>query len=295
MAETTITRNATTVVIGPSKPTVVIGERINPTGKDWLKKALLAGDWDTVAALARKQVAAGAKIIDVNVAMSGIDEAVALPRAVEVVQKAVTVPLCIDSGRPEALAAALTVCDGKVIINSIDGNQEKLDAVLPLAVKHKTALIGLTMDKTSGIPKTVEKRVEIARRIRDAVVEAGMPVEDLIIDCLTLAVSADQAMGPIALETIRRISTELGLNVNMGVSNVSFGLPERPLLNGTFIAMACAAGLTCAIVDPHSDPVTQSILAADVLLGRDRRALGFLRAYRTRAASTSTSFPMRDP
>jgi 5-methyltetrahydrofolate--homocysteine methyltransferase len=285
MADTTITRNDTTVVIGPTRPTVIIGERINPTGKDWLKKAILGGDWDAVAALAREQVEAGAGIIDVNVAMSGVEEADALPRAVEAVQKAVSVPLCLDSGRPEALAAALPVCDGKVIINSIDGNQDKLDAVLPLALKYKSALIGLTMDRTAGIPKTVEKRLEIARRIRDSVVAAGIAPEDLIIDCLTLAVSADQAMGPVALETIRRISAELGLNVNMGVSNISFGLPERPLLNGTFIAMACAAGLTCAIVNPHSRPVKLSLLSADVLLGRDRRALGFLRAYRARLAS----------
>ena len=138
------------------------------------------------------------------------------------------------------------------------------------------------MDKESGIPKTAERRVAIARRILEAVTAAGIPPEDLIIDCLTLAVSADQSMGPVALETMRAVSRDLGLNVNMGVSNISFGLPERPLLNATFIAMACAAGLTCAIVNPHSESVVQALQAADVLLGRDRRALAFLKAYRAR-------------
>jgi len=282
MSETVVTRGEISVVIGPTKPTVIIGERINPTGKEWLKQAIRDGDWARVGVLAQEQVAAGAVIVDVNVSVSEAKETESLPRAVEAVQKAVSVPLCLDSGDPAALAAALRVCDGKVIINSVDGNQDKLDAVLPLARQYKAALIGLAMDKESGIPKTVERRVAIARRILDAVKAAGIPPEDLIIDCLTLAVSADQSMGPVALETMRVVSRDLGLNVNMGVSNISFGLPERPLLNATFIAMACAAGLTCAIVNPHMESVVQALQASDVLLGRDRRALAFLKAYRAR-------------
>jgi 5-methyltetrahydrofolate--homocysteine methyltransferase len=282
MSETIITRGDARVVISPTKPTVIIGERINPTGKDWLKQAIREGDWNRVGILAQEQVAAGAVIIDVNVAVSEAREVETLPRAVEAVQKAVSVPLCLDSGDPAALAAALAVCDGKVIINSVDGNREKLDAILPLALKYKAALIGLAMDKESGIPKTSEQRVAIARRILEAVLEAGIPKEDLIIDCLTLAVSADQSMGPVALETMRLVSRELDLNVNMGVSNISFGLPERPLLNATFIAMACASGLTCAIINPHMLPVVHALQASDVLLARDRRALGFLKAYRAR-------------
>jgi 5-methyltetrahydrofolate--homocysteine methyltransferase len=289
MSETTITRKDVSVVIGPAKPTVIIGERINPTGKDWLQQAIREGDWTRVGALAQEQVAAGASIVDVNVAVSGADEVECLPRAVEAVQKAVAVPLCLDSGNAEALAAALRVCDGKVIINSVDGNAEKLEAILPLAHRHNATVIGLTMDRASGIPKTVEQRVAIARRIHAAVLAEGMADGDLVIDCLTLAVSADQTMGPVALETMRIISRELGLNVVMGVSNISFGLPERPLLNATFIAMACAAGLTCAIINPHMEPVSQALKAADVLLGRDRRALGFLRAYRARMKEKGTS------
>jgi 5-methyltetrahydrofolate--homocysteine methyltransferase len=283
MTETTITRNAETVLASKARPTVIIGERINPTGKEWLKQAILEGAWARIGELAREQVAAGARIVDVNVAMPGVREADALPRAVEEVQKAVSAPLCLDSNDVEALAAALAVCDGKVIVNSVDGNADRLEAILPLVSRYKAAVIGLTIDKASGIPKTVEGRVAIARRIRAAAAAAGIGAEDLIIDCLTLAVSADQYMGPVALETIRVVSSELGLNVNMGVSNVSFGLPERPLLNATFISMACAAGLTCAIVNPHSTPVVLALQAADVLLGRDRRAMSFLRSYRARS------------
>ena len=282
MSETILERGAVRVVIGPARPTVIIGERINPTGKEWLKQAILDGDWGRVGELARQQAAAGAVIVDVNVAVPGAKETETLPRAVEAVQKAVAVPLCLDSGSPEAIAAALRVCDGRVIINSVDGNADRLDAILPLARAHKAAVIGLTMDRASGIPKTVEQRVAIARRIQDAVRAAGMTDADLIVDCLTLAVSADQSVGPVALETMRVVSKELGLNVNMGVSNISFGLPDRPLLNATFIAMACAAGLTCAIINHHMRPVVEALQAADVLLGRDRRALGFLKAYRAR-------------
>ncbi|HET6450218.1 MAG TPA: dihydropteroate synthase [Spirochaetia bacterium] len=285
----TLTRKDVQVILGPARPTLIIGERINPTGKDWLKQAILAGQWSRIGDLARDQVAAGARVVDVNVAMPGIREVEALPRAVEEVQRAVTVPLCLDSNDADALAAALAACDGKVIVNSVDGNQDRLDAILPLVSRYKASVIGLTMDKESGIPRTVEGRVTIARRIREAAAAAGIGPQDLMIDCLTLAVSADQSMGPVALETIRTVSRDLGLNVNMGVSNISFGLPERPLLNGTFIAMACAAGMTSAIVNPHSAPVVDALRAADVLLGRDRRAMGFLRTYRARLAAKGSA------
>jgi 5-methyltetrahydrofolate--homocysteine methyltransferase len=280
MTETTLTRNAVQVVMGLARPTVIIGERINPTGKDWLKQAIRDGDWGKLGALAAEQAAAGARLIDVNVAMPGVQEAEALPRAVEAVQKATDVPLCLDSANPDALAAALSVCDGKVLINSVDGSPEKLEAVLPLARRAGAAVIGLAMDRKSGIPRTVDQRVAIVERIRAAAVAAGIPDGDLLIDCLTLAVSADQSMGTVALETMRVVSGRLGLNVTAGVSNISFGLPDRALLNATFLAMACAAGLTSAIVNPHSQPVVDALRAADVLLGRDRRAAGFLRAWR---------------
>ena len=197
------------------------------------------------------------------------------------VQKAVEVPLCLDCSRPEALQAALRVCDGKVIVNSVNGDQDKLEAVLPLVRYHKAAVIGLTMDKASGIPKLASERLRIATRILEAVRAEGIPEFDLIIDCLTLAVSVEQAMGQVALDTMQAVARGLGLNVNMGVSNISFGLPERGLFNAAFIAMAAAAGMTCAIVNPHSKLVLDAILASDVLLGRDARARNFLKYYRT--------------
>jgi 5-methyltetrahydrofolate--homocysteine methyltransferase len=282
MTETALTRGQVQVVMAANRPTVIIGERINPTGKEWLKQAIRDGDWARVGALAAEQAAAGARVIDVNVAMPGVREVDSLPRAVEAVQKTTDIPLCLDSADPAALAAALSVCDGKVIINSVDGNPEKLDAVLPLARRAGAAVIGLSMDKASGIPRTAAERVAIVERIRAAAAAAGISDTDLIIDCLTLAVSADQTMGQVALETMRIVSGRLGLNVTAGVSNVSFGLPDRGLLNGTFLAMACAAGLTSAIVNPHSAAVVDAIRASDVLLGRDRRAAGFLRAWRAR-------------
>jgi 5-methyltetrahydrofolate--homocysteine methyltransferase len=272
MAETVVTRNNAEVIIGPQRPTVIIGERINPTGKEWLKQAICDADYKQVAALAREQVAAGAQVIDINVMVAGTSEVETLPRAVEAVQKAVEVPLCLDCSRAEALQAALRVCDGKVIVNSVNGDQEKLEAVLPLVRQHKAGVIGLTMDKASGIPKLASERLRIATRILEGVRAEGIPESDLIIDCLTLAVSVEQAMGQVALDTMRAVSRDLGLNVNMGVSNVSFGLPERGLFNAAFIAMAAAAGMTCAIVNPHSKPVLEAILASDVLLGRDARA-----------------------
>ena len=280
MAETVIVRNKIEVVIGPQRPTVIIGERINPTGKEWLKQAIRDGDYERVANLARAQVAAGAHIIDVNVMVAGADEVETLPRAVEAIQRAVDVPLCLDCSRPEALRAALPACDGKVIVNSVNGDPDKLEAVLPLVSLHKAAVIGLTMDRASGIPHGAEERVRIASRILQAVTAAGIPASDLIIDCLTLAVSVEPAMGQVALDTISGVSRSLGLNVNMGVSNVSFGLPERGLFNAAFIAMCQAAGMTCAIVNPHSKPVLEAILAADVLLGRDVRARTYLKYYR---------------
>ncbi len=292
MTETVIARKEARVTISAARPTVIIGERINPTGKEWLKQALRDGDWETVARLAREQVEAGAKIIDVNVTVPGVDEVRSLPRAVEAVQAAVAAPLCLDSNNPEALAAALGVCDGKVIINSVDGSPDRLGAILPLAKRHGAAVIGLTMDRESGIPKTVEGRLAIARRIRDAALDFGIGPEDLIIDCLALAVSADQAMGTVVLETIRGVSTGFDLNVNLGVSNISFGLPERGLLNATFVSMACAAGLTCAIVNPHSRQVVLALEASDVLLGRDARSRNFLRSYRARRAPAK---PFRPP
>ncbi len=280
--ETSIIRKSTEVIIGPARPTAIIGERINPTGKEWLKEALRAGDFGSVATLAAAQVAAGAQIIDVNVMVPGADEARLLPQAVEAIQRAVDVPLCLDSSNTVAIRSALAVCDGKVIINSVDGDQEKLDTILPLVREHKAAVLGLLVDRKLGIPKTADERFTIASRVLEAVELEGIPRADLIVDCLTLAVGVEQPMGQVALDTISRVSRELGLNVSMGVSNISFGLPLRPVLNAAFVAMAAGAGMTCAMINPEAQQVREAILAADVVLGRDNRARRFLQHYRSR-------------
>ena len=284
--DTIIARGSSEVIIGPTRPTVIIGERINPTGKDWLKKAIREGDFARVAALAQEQVAAGAHMIDVNVMVDGNAEVEFLPRAVESIQKAVDVPLCLDSSNVEALRAALPVCDGKVIVNSVNCDPERLEAVLPLVRNYKAAVIGLTMSKASGIPNSAEERVQIAARILEAVKAENIPVSDLIIDCLTLAVGAEPSGGQVGIDTIRSVSHDLGLNVIMGVSNVSFGLPERSTFNAAFVAMAAAAGMTCALINPLSKPVLEALLAADVLLGRDKQAQNFLKYYRARKKAT---------
>jgi 5-methyltetrahydrofolate--homocysteine methyltransferase len=278
--ETLITRNNVEVVINPKSPTTIIGERINPAGKPWLKEALNNGEIDRVAQLAKEQVEAGADIIDINVTIPGVDEVELLPRVVEVVQDAVEVPLSIDSSKPDAIRAALPLCEGKVIVNSVNGNPEILEALLPKVKKYDAAVIGILMSKEKGIPKEAGTRLEVAQTILEAVEAAGIPKSDLIIDCLTLAVGAEPDMGVVALDTMRDVSNQLDLNVTMGISNVSFGLPNRARINAAFIAMAAAAGLTCAIVDPHSRAVREAILAADVLLKRDKRALRFLKYHR---------------
>jgi 5-methyltetrahydrofolate--homocysteine methyltransferase len=280
LMETNIDRNGLEIAISRNNPTVIIGERINPTGKNWLKEALLAGEFEILGKLAQDQVAAGAQIIDINVMVAGLDEVDTLPRAVEAVQKAVDVPLCLDSSRVEALKAGLATCDGKVIVNSVNGDQKNLDRLLPLIKEHQSAIIGVLMNKEMGIPKTAEGRLEIAGRILEAVEAAGIPKSDLIIDCLALAVSVEQHMGRVALETIDCVSKAFDLNIIMGISNVSFGLPERSQFNSSFVAMAAGAGMTCVIANPQSKAVREAILVADVLLGRDQRAKNFLEYYR---------------
>ena len=282
--ETLIKRNDIEVAISPTRPTTIIGERINPAGKEWLKESLLNGELDRLAQLAKEQVEAGANIIDVNVTVPGVDEVDLLMRAVEVVQTAVNVPLSIDSSNPDAIRAALPYCDGKVIVNSVTGDPWVLEVLLPQVKKYGAAVIGILMSKEHGIPKLASTRLEVAHQLVAAAQAEGIPKSDLLIDCLTLSVGAEPDMGTIALDTIRRVSTQLDLNVVMGISNVSFGLPNRGLVNAAFISMAAAAGLTCAIVNPHSRAVKEAILGADVLLKRDRRAMRFLRYYREQKA-----------
>jgi len=277
--ETKISSPSKEVIIGDNQPIVLIGERINPTGKKKLAEALKAGDLEIVRKEALAQTQAGADIIDVNVGVFGIDEAALLPKAAQAVMETVDTPLCLDSANPDALEAALKVYKGKPLVNSVTGEEHSLKRILPLIKKYGAAVIGLVQDE-DGIPKDTEGRVRVAHKIVERAEAAGIPREDLVIDCLAFAVGAEPASGAAVIEAIRRIRAELGVNMTMGASNVSFGLPDRELINNAFVVIAIAAGATCLIVDVAK--VRPIILAADLVLGRDKRARRYIEAYRQR-------------
>jgi len=277
--KTSVSSSKKEVIIGDDHPTVLIGERINPTGKKKLAEALKAGDLEIVRKEALAQVQSGADILDVNVGTFGVDEVAMLPKAVRAVMDTVDVPLCLDSSNPDALEAALKVYKGKPVVNSVTGEAHSLERVLPIIKEYGAAVIGLLQDD-EGIPKDAERRVRIARKIVERVEASGIPREDLVIDCLAFAVGAEPSSGVAVMEAIRRIKAELGVNMTMGASNVSFGLPDRELLNNAFVVMAVAAGATCLIVDAAK--VRPVILAADLVLGRDKRARRYIEAYRQR-------------
>jgi len=275
--ETRVSSPTKEIIIGDVQPTVLIGERINPAGKKKLTEALKAGNLEIVRREALAQAQAGADILDVSVGTFGVDEVILLPRAVQTVIDTVDIPLCLDSAVPEALEAALKVYKGKPLINSVTGEEHSLAKVLPLVKEYGAAVIGLVQDE-KGIPKDSERRVAVAHKIVERAEAAGIAREDIIIDCLAFAVGADPSSGPAVLEAIRKIKAELGVNLTLGASNVSFGLSDRNLLNNAFVVMAIAAGVTCLIVDVAK--VRPAVLAADLILGRDKRARRYIEAYR---------------
>ena len=282
--KTTLRGTQDEIVIGDGLPTVILGERINPTGKKKLAAALVAGDLEIVRQEALAQVEAGADILDVNVGAAGVDEVKLLPRAVELVLDTVGVPLAIDTADGEALAAALAMHqrvnpEGKPLVNSVNGEEDSLKRVLPLVAKYHTAVIGLCMDD-DGIPDTPESRLAVAKKIVERAEKHGIGREDILIDCLALTVGADSRAGWTTLEAIRIVKEELGVNTALGASNVSFGLPDREHINGAFLAMAIDRGLNCPIVDAAK--VAHYIQAADLALGRDDFAMRYLKAYRKR-------------
>ncbi|MCJ7521680.1 MAG: dihydropteroate synthase [Dehalococcoidia bacterium] len=277
--ETKIASVTREVVIGDNRPTVLIGERINPTGKKKLAAALQAGDMELLVKEAVAQVKAGADILDVNVGVVGVDQVALLPRAVSAVMEAVDVPLCIDSDNTQALEAALKVYKGKALVNSVSGEERLLAERLPLIKEYGAAVIGLVQDD-EGVPTDSERRVAIAHRIVERAEAAGIPREDVVIDCLAFAIGADTGSGITLLDTIRRIRNELGVNMTMGASNVSFGMPDRDLLNNAFIATVIVTGATCLIVDVAR--VRPTVLAIDLVLGRDQHARRYTQAYRER-------------
>jgi 5-methyltetrahydrofolate--homocysteine methyltransferase len=278
--KTTVSSATKTVVIGDDQPTIIIGERINPTGKKKLAAALQEGNLEIVRQEAIQQVAAGADILDVNVGAAGVNEVALLPEAVKGVMEAVDVPLCIDSANPDALQAALAVYRGKPIVNSVNGEETSLERILPLVKQYNAVVIGLCMDD-EGVPENdPDRRVAIAKKIVSRAESLGIPREDVLIDCLAMTMSANDRAGLVTLEAMRKVKIELGVNLTLGASNISFGLPDRELLTSVFLGICIAAGLTCPIVDTAK--VRPAILAADLVLGKDSYSQRYIKAYRAR-------------
>jgi 5-methyltetrahydrofolate--homocysteine methyltransferase len=268
------------VILSYKTPFIIIGEKINPTGRKKLATALKEGQYDYVKQFALKQVEAGADILDVNVGVPGVDEVSLLPEVAKIVSETVDVPLCLDSANHEALAAALAILPGKPLVNSVNGEEKSLKAVLPVIKEFGVSVIGLTMDD-DGIPNDADTRVSIAGKIIERAAQLGIPAENIVIDPLVLTVGADSNAGAVTLETIRRVREEYGVNINLGASNVSFGLPDRHTINQAFLALAMGAGATCAITDPMK--LTSVIRAADLLLGKDSfgsRYISYWRAHK---------------
>ena len=283
--DTVLRGRSATVTIGAGHPFCIIGERINPTGRKKLAEELKGGDLSTVVADTEAQVAAGADMLDVNAGIPLVDEAELLATMLKTVQDTADIPICIDSSVIEALEAGLAVYEGKALVNSVTGEDERLEEILPLVARHGAAVIGLANDET-GIPETPEQRLEIARKIVSAAGDHGIPPEDVVIDPLAMTVGADTEAVTTTLQTISLIRDELGVNMCLGASNVSFGLPERFVLNAAFLPMAMAAGLTSAIMST-AEVCVSSVRAADLLLGHDPWGASWIAAHRARQAAAT--------
>ena len=277
--ETVLESRSDRVVIGAGHPFCVVGERINPTGRKSLAALMAAGDFSVVESDAVEQVEAGAHVLDVNAGVPLADEPALLADTVKRVQALVDVPLCLDSSVVAALEAGLAVCEGKPLVNSVTAETARLEQVLPLIAKHGAAVIGL-VSGDQGIPPTPQARLEEARKIISAAADHGIPPEDIIFDPLAMGVATDPNAPGITLETIRLFATELGANTILGASNVSFGLPLRPWINASFLAMAIGAGLTAAIMNPLSTEALTAVRATDLLLGKDEYGMKWIAASR---------------
>ncbi len=268
MTDTVLSSATKHVVIGFERPFVVIGERINPTGRKKLAEEMAAGNFDTVLADALAQVEAGAQMLDVNAGIPLADEPAILAQAVELVQDVTDVPLSIDSSIVAALEAGLAVYRGKALVNSVTGEEDRLESVLPLVAKHGAAVVAITNDE-SGISEDPDVRFEVARKIVAHAADHGIAKEDVVVDPLVMPIGAMASAGRQVFRIVRRLREELGVNTTCGASNVSFGLPNRPALNAAFLPMAIASGLTSAITSPLHPELMQAIRAADVLMGND--------------------------
>jgi 5-methyltetrahydrofolate--homocysteine methyltransferase len=258
---------------------VIVGERINPTGRSRLAAEMAAGDFARVRADARAQVEAGAHLLDVNAGIPLVDEPALLAEAVRVVQSEVDVPLSIDSSVVMALEAGLAAYQGKALVNSVTGEDERLESVLPLVARHGAAVIGIANDET-GISEDPAVRFAVAKKIVERAESFGVPRQDVLIDPLAMPIGAMPSAGASLFEIVRRVRGELGVNTICGASNISFGLPDRAGLNAAFLAMAVASGMTCAITNPLEESIRKAILAADVLMGHDENCAAWLAAHR---------------
>lgn len=279
MTETIISSASREVVIGFDRPFAIIGERINPTGRSLLTEEMKTGDLSRVEADAIAQVAAGAHILDVNAGVPMTDESALLAQAVRLVQSVTDVPLSIDSSMIDALEAGLNAYEGKALLNSVTGEEERLERVLPLVKKHGAAVVAICNDD-SGISTDIDVRFEVAKKIINRAADYGIPAADVVVDPLLMPVGAVADAGQQVLQLIHRLRTDLKVNTTCGASNVSFGLPNRAGLNSAFISMAMGAGLTSAITNPLVEGLVQAIRGADVIMNHDRQCTNWINAYR---------------
>jgi 5-methyltetrahydrofolate--homocysteine methyltransferase len=285
MTETRLSSATKEVVIGFGRPFVMIGERINPTGRKLLAEEMKNGDFSRVEADAIAQVAAGAQMLDVNAGIPLADEPAMLARAIQLVQGVTDVPLSIDSSIIEALEAGLAVYQGKPLVNSVTGEDEVLERVLPLVARYGAAVVAISNDET-GISEDPNVRFAVAEKIVHRAADHGIPASDIVVDPLVMPIGAMGTAGQQAFALLRRLREELKVNTTCGASNVSFGLPNRQLVTGTFLSMAIASGMTSAIMNPIHPEVKAAVMAADVLMGTDRDCAAWIRANRDPNAPT---------
>ncbi len=281
MPDTILSSASEEVVIGCDHPFVVIGERINPTGRTQLTSEMESGNFDRVELDALAQIAAGAKVLDVNTGVPMADEPALMAKVIELVQSMTSVPISIDSSMPDALEAGLAAYQGKALVNSVTGEDERLDTVLPIVAKHGAAVVAICHDDT-GISNDPDKRIEAAKKIIERAADYGIPVVDVVLDPVVMPIGAAGESGRAVFEVIRRAHQELRVNTVCGASNVSFGLPDRRQLNAVFLSMMVGYGLTAAIVNPLHDEVMAAISGAEVLTGQDRMCKRWIKRSRTR-------------
>jgi 5-methyltetrahydrofolate--homocysteine methyltransferase len=267
------------VIIDTAGPVIIIGESINPTRRKKLVATLQENDFSYVLELAASQIRAGADILDVNVGFPGVDDEKLLPGAVRAIQAEFDIPLCLDSPNPKAIEAALKVSAGKCLLNSVNGKEESMNSLLPIAGEYGAAIIGLCMDE-EGITNDPEKRVAIIEKITERAARSGISAEDVIADPLAMAVSADPQACLITLATIRLLREKTGANITLGASNISFGLPDRESLNSAFMTLAVYCGVTCPIANPEK--ITAAVRATDLIMGRDDFAMRFIDYFQSR-------------